>query len=91
VSRLHKFYECTCNEVGCRFCDGGLGLCTVCNGFEGTLTKECCGRRITEKEEHRIYDVGDLDYKDGVWIWKKESKWDYYNRLSEEGRAEQHE
>lgn len=64
----HKFHECTCNKKGCMFCDGGLGLCDVCNGFEGTLTTDCCGRRITPEEEEAIYTEGTLDYKNGAWV-----------------------
>jgi hypothetical protein len=64
----HTQYKCTCNHPGCMFCDGGLFHCTVCNGFEGTLTTECCGRKLTEEEEHRIYNEGNLDYKGGEWV-----------------------
>jgi hypothetical protein len=64
----HKFFECHCNKPYCMFCDGGLGYCTVCNGFEGTLTTECCGRKLTEIEEDKIYKEGTLDFKEGQWI-----------------------
>ena len=66
----HTWYECKCNNHGCQFCDGGLGLCTVCNGAEGTLTTECCGRKITEEEKEKIYTLQSLDFVDGVWIEK---------------------
>lgn len=59
-----------CLDWSCPICVGGLGFCTVCNGAEGTLTTECCGRPITEEEEHRIYIVGDLDFYDGKWRLK---------------------
>lgn len=64
----HTFYECGCWETGCPFCDGGLALCTVCKGVEGTLTTDCCGRPLTENEEKEIYDEGRLDFKDGHWV-----------------------
>lgn len=48
--------------------DGGLGVCKRCRGCEGTLTTECCGRELTDEEERRIYEVGDLDFKDGRWV-----------------------
>jgi hypothetical protein len=64
----HTYYECKCNKPYCQFCDGGLGLCTSCNGFEGTLTTECCGRRITEEEERLIYNERVLDYVGGKWL-----------------------
>jgi hypothetical protein len=65
----HVYYECDCNRPGCQFCDGGLGYCTVCGGAEGSLTIECCGRKITKHEEDRIYYGGNLDFHDGDW-WK---------------------
>lgn len=66
----HTWYECLkpCERPGCMFCEGGLGLCTVCHGFEGTLTTDCCGRKLTKDEEHRIYDLGTLDFREGVWV-----------------------
>ena len=47
--------------------NGGLAFCTVCKGGEGSLTTECCGRPITMKEEHKIYNLGILDFVDGIW------------------------
>lgn len=64
----HKFFECKCNQTGCMFCDGGLAHCTVCNGFEGTLTTDCCGRRITPDEEEAIYQEKTLDFAAGEWV-----------------------
>jgi len=64
----HTWHKCTCYEVTCPYCEGGLGFCTVCNGFEGTLTTECCGRRITKEEERKIYEEHSLDFKNGEWI-----------------------
>lgn len=66
--RKHKYFECKCGKLGCQFCSGGLAFCTVCGGAEGTLTTECCGRKITKEEEDRIYKQGDLDFRDGKWI-----------------------
>ena len=68
--REHIWYKCDCYEVGCQFCDGGLGACTVCGGFEGTLTTECPGVRITPEQEDRIYKIGNLDFRDGEWVNK---------------------
>ncbi len=51
----HTWYECNCYETGCQFCDGGLGACTVCGGFEGTLTKECCGYKLDGFVQDAIY------------------------------------
>lgn len=49
------------------FCDGGLFSCTVCNGFEGTLTTECCGHKLHQAVLDAIY-AGKIDYKNGKWI-----------------------
>lgn len=61
----HVWHECKRSE--CFVCDGGLGWCTVCNGFEGTLTTDCCGRKITEQEEKAIYETKTLDFVNGQW------------------------
>lgn len=66
----HTWHKCNCDNVSCMFCVGGLGACDVCRGFEGTLTTHCCGRPITKKEEKRIYEIGDLDFRDGEWVDK---------------------
>lgn len=54
--------------TGCPYCDGGLGLCTVCGLAEGALTTHCPGRKVTEAEEKEIYENGTLDYRDGQWV-----------------------
>jgi hypothetical protein len=70
--REHHYYTCVekhgkCLAEGhCYFCDGGLALCIVCRGAEGTLTSECSGRPLSEHEEADIM-AGRLDYIDGVW------------------------
>ena len=50
--------------------DDTLAFCTVCKGGEGSLTTECCGRKITPDEEEHIYDIGDLDFVNGKWVKK---------------------
>lgn len=70
VTNPHTWYKCTCGSVGCMFCDGGLSACTVCGGLEGTLTTDCCGHRLTTQEEHEIYDLGILDFRNGQWVNK---------------------
>lgn len=65
----HVYYVCEKTCGGCQFCHGGLGWCTTCNGFEGSLTTDCCGRKITPEEEDLIYKQGTLDYRDGQgWV-----------------------
>jgi len=65
----HTEYKCNCNRTGCMFCDGGLFSCTVCNGFEGTLTTECCGHKLHPTVLHAVY-TGKIDYVNGKWIKK---------------------
>ncbi len=71
----HIYYKCPnpCPRIDrghCMFCDGGLGHCTVCDGFEGTLTTDCPGRKITKEEEQKIYFQGTLDFVNGEWVDK---------------------
>lgn len=51
-----------CEVQNCPICDGGLLHCTVCGGFEGSLTTDCCGRKITVEEVDRIYKLQNLDF-----------------------------
>jgi hypothetical protein len=63
----HQYAKCNCGEWSCNICNG-LAICTVCGGAEGSLTIDCCGRRITKEEENQIYYGGILDFRDGDWI-----------------------
>jgi hypothetical protein len=67
----HIFYECPpgeCRHPGsCPYCDGGLGLCTVCNGAEGQLTTDCVGYKLSEKILDRVWK-GFYDFKYGRWV-----------------------
>lgn len=65
----HKYFKCGCNRPGCQFCDGGLGSCTVCGGFEGTLATQCPGIPLSEQVLEAIYKGG-LDFKQNVWVVK---------------------
>lgn len=65
----HTRYICTREHCyPCQFCEGGLFACTVCGGFEGTLTTDCCGRKLTSEEKDRIYHAANLDFRDGEWV-----------------------
>lgn len=69
ASRLypdHLYFVCNCNRHGCQFCDGGLASCVICNGFEGTLPRNCPGIELTPMQREQIYR-GELDFKDGEW------------------------
>lgn len=62
----HKWRECKCGE--CYFCRSELTNCIVCGGFEGTLTTDCCGRKLTNEEADRIYRLANLDFRNGEWV-----------------------
>lgn len=51
----------------CPICEDGLAVCKVCNGAEGQLTKECCGRALRSDTLDAIYDHF-IDFVDGKWI-----------------------
>lgn len=55
----------------CQFCVGGLSACTVCGGFEGTLTRQCPGREMTEQELDAVYSQ-DLEFINNRWYIEKE-------------------
>lgn len=60
----HTWFVCKCHETGCMFCDGGLGHCTVCDGFEGTLPTDCPGEKMDGALQGCIYN-GETDYREG--------------------------
>lgn len=56
-----------CTQAHCAICDGGLAHCTVCGGFEGGLTTECSGRRMSPETQQHVYE-GRLDFVGGKWV-----------------------
>lgn len=54
----HKWFRCPCGETNCRFCDGGLSLCTVCDGFEGTLLRYCPGYKLNGDALDDVWRTG---------------------------------
>lgn len=62
----HVLFVCTCVEPGCQFCDGGLGWCTECDGFEGTLPTHCPGVKMTDEQKESVWRHK-LDFVDGKW------------------------
>ena len=53
---------------GCQFCDGGLFACTICGGFEGTLTTDCFNEKVDDEKLEEVY-AGKLDYRENRgWI-----------------------
>jgi hypothetical protein len=67
----HDWYECPKdahpNNEPCMFCDGGLGLCTVCGGAEGSLTTECMGGPVDYFTLQKVYQTN-LDFINGGWV-----------------------
>ena len=55
------------SHASCVVCDGGLCICKVCNGAEGSLPSECPGQKMTQAEEDAVMR-GDVDFIDGRWI-----------------------
>jgi hypothetical protein len=60
----HVLHSCT--DERCQICIGGLSLCNVCGGAEGSLPTECPGVRMTEQQEELVY-AGVLNFIDGQW------------------------
>lgn len=53
--RSHNYCSCDCEESECNLCEGSLYYCLVCGGVEtDSLTKDCCGRMISDIEEEKI-------------------------------------
>lgn len=78
MKQNHTWHECDCHQPGCMFCDGALGLCTVCDGFEGTLTTHCCNRQLSQEEKDEIYK-GNRDFVNGGWVYrpKPDPRWNW--------------
>ena len=53
----HVFYNCKCDRPYCQFCAGGLGWCTVCGGFEGSLLQSCPGKQLSRGEHDENYSA----------------------------------
>ena len=70
----HIYSECNCEDPHCFLCKGGMKMCWVCFGVGipltsgSSLTSDCCGRQITEDEEHRIAHEESLDFRNGHWV-----------------------
>jgi len=69
----HQFYKCPPDKheneeyyTNCPYCEGGLGLCIICGGLEGSLTSDCCGHNLDECVLEAIYKGG-LNFKNNEW------------------------
>ena len=63
----HIYYKCPkpCRNQdsgNCMFCDGGLGHCIVCGGFEGQLLTYCPGYKLSEETLESCYRGNVLDF-----------------------------
>lgn len=67
MTKIYVEHE-TCPDPGRRMiCDGGLALCTVCWGAEGSLATECPGEQMSDEHDEAVYG-GELDFVDGAWV-----------------------
>lgn len=64
--RDHIWAKCRGSCNGCNICHGGLSICTICGGAEGSLTTTCPGERVPEAQQDRVYKEGH-DFIGGVW------------------------
>jgi len=55
------------SEGHCMVCDGGLGVCTVCKCFEGSLATECPGIKVSAEWQNEIYK-GRIDFRNERWV-----------------------
>lgn len=60
----HRFHACDLPD--CFPCGGGLALCELCGGAEGTLPYECPGAKITEEQGQAVMNQT-LDFIAGEW------------------------
>lgn len=56
-----------CYDHSCPICAGGLFLCSVCGGAEGSLATECPGHQLNEQLHEAVYK-GEIDYVGGRWV-----------------------
>lgn len=54
----------------CRLvCRGGIAVCKVCFGTDGSLPTDCPGIPMTREQEEGVW-MGPLDFRDGQWCSK---------------------
>lgn len=63
--RLHS-----CNEENCFVCNGGLTLCIVCGGAEGSLPTDCPGRVMTPYQDMLVMSGQQDYYRVQGWVKK---------------------
>jgi len=65
--------------------EGGLAVCKVCGGGEGSLTTDCPGEKIPYEKDQRVY-AGKIDYREGQgWVPEKNptnQAWEYGDSIA---------
>ncbi len=64
----HTLYKCPpeCDHPHCPICEGGLALCIVCGGAEGSLPTDCPGYKMSQTQEDNVFNKT-LDFINGEW------------------------
>jgi len=70
IAEVHE----DCGHNHCSVCDGGLFICTVCYGAEGSLTSDCPGIKLGWNLLARVYE-GSVDYFEGEWTKESHQSW----------------
>ena len=72
----HRRAHCRPDCSGCALCRGGLFLCGVCGGLEGSLPTDCPGERMDPVLSDGVY-AGEVDYRrrEG-WVEKMSRTWE---------------
>lgn len=55
-----------CTDPHCNICEGGLAVCVVCGGAEGTLPTDCPGYKMDEQEQAYVM-AKQIDFIGGHW------------------------
>jgi len=72
----HKLHRC--ESEWCKACPGGLSLCQVCGGAEGTLPTDCPGVKMDEDTSNAVWSSR-LDYVYGIgWVTPAHPQWRRY-------------
>lgn len=55
MDHVYEKHE-NCTRDYCNVCEGGLAICTVCGGMEGSLLPECPGKWLDMDEHEKNYE-----------------------------------
>lgn len=63
-----------CTRLNCWTCE--LFICTVCGGFEGSLTSQCPGVKVSDEHLQLVYKAN-LDFRrDRGWYARERENWE---------------